>query len=118
MQRARLESAGALPPRELLRLATIDGARALGMDARIGTLATGKDADMCAVRISAPHTWPVNDPVATLFLAARGSDVVLTTVRGAVLFRAGDHNTLADIDALRAQLDDAAARMRAARDRA
>jgi cytosine/adenosine deaminase-related metal-dependent hydrolase len=117
VQRARLQSAGALAAPELLRLTTIDGARALGLDARVGTLEAGKEADLCAVQIGAPHTWPVNDPVAALFMSARGSDVVLTTVRGAVLYRAGRQNTITDIDSLRTQLADHAARMRAARDR-
>jgi cytosine/adenosine deaminase-related metal-dependent hydrolase len=114
MQRVRLRTAGALPPERLLRMLTIDGARALGLDARIGTLEKGKDADLCAVRLGAPHTVPVHDPVATLLLSTRGADVVMTAVRGAVLYDDGRFLTL-DPDAHRTRLEDAAARLRAAR---
>jgi 5-methylthioadenosine/S-adenosylhomocysteine deaminase len=92
---------------------TLDGARALGIDARTGSLEVGKDADMCAVRIDAPHTLPLHDPAAALLFSTRGSDVVLTVVRGQVLYRDGRFFTL-DPEPLRARLHAAAARMRAA----
>lgn len=115
MQRARLHSAGALPPATLLRMATLEGARALGLEGRVGALEPGMDADLCAVRIGETHTWPVHEPEATLFLSARGSDVVLTMVRGVVLYRDGRHCT--DVpDTLRHRLDAMAARMRQGRD--
>jgi 5-methylthioadenosine/S-adenosylhomocysteine deaminase len=86
LQRARLRSSGALTSPELLRLATIDGARALGIDERVGTIEKGKDADLCAVRLGQAHTIPAPDIENTLFHAARGSDVVFTMVQGRVLF--------------------------------
>jgi 5-methylthioadenosine/S-adenosylhomocysteine deaminase len=113
LQRARLRSAGALAGPDLLRMLTLDGARALGIDARTGSLEVGKDADMCAVRIDAPHTLPLHDPAAALLFSTRGSDVVLTVVRGQVLYRDGRFFTL-DPEPLRARLHAAAARMRAA----
>jgi cytosine/adenosine deaminase-related metal-dependent hydrolase len=115
MQRARLGSAAALPPDRLLRMLTIDAARALGIDARTGTLEVGKDADLCAVRLDGPHTRPVHDPITTLLLSMRGADVMLTAVRGSVLYRDGRFLTL-DLQAHAARLEDAAARLRAARD--
>lgn len=114
LQRARLESSGALPAPELLRLVTLEGARVLGLDGRIGSLEPGKDADLCAVSLAAPHVAPVHDPVAALFHAARGSDVVLTVVRGRVLYRNGRVQTL-DAEALRPRLERAAERLRGAR---
>jgi cytosine/adenosine deaminase-related metal-dependent hydrolase len=114
VQRSRLASAGALPPERLLRLLTIDGARALGVADRVGTLDAGRDADLCAVRIGAAHTFPVHDPAATLVLSARGSDVILTAVRGRVLYRDGVLFTV-DLDDARPRLERAADRMRAAR---
>lgn len=114
LQRARLRSATALPPALLLRLATIEGARALGCADRAGSLEIGKDADLCAVRIAAPHTRPVADPVATLFLSARGSDVMLTVVRGARLYRDGQFATI-DPEPLRSRIDEIGARLLAAR---
>lgn len=115
LQRARLPSASALPALELLRMITIEGARALGMADRIGTLETGKDADFCVVRFDTSHSIPVHDPMAALFHSARGSDVVLTASLGRVLFA---DNTVATFDeaALATQVDAMASRLRSARD--
>ncbi|NJD09665.1 MAG: amidohydrolase family protein [Gemmatimonadetes bacterium] len=114
LQRARLASASALPACELLEMVTLAGARALGLADRIGSLEPGKDADLCAVAIDRPHTEPAHDPLATLFHAARGSDVVLTVVRGRVLYRAGRLLTIDPADT-RATLHALAARLAAAR---
>jgi cytosine/adenosine deaminase-related metal-dependent hydrolase len=103
-----------LPAAELLRLCTVEGARALGLEDRIGTLEPGKEADLCAVSLRLPHTRPVHDPVATLFHSARGSDVVLTVVGGRTVFRDGRVTTLEEAE-VRAAVEDAAERLRAAR---
>jgi 5-methylthioadenosine/S-adenosylhomocysteine deaminase len=58
--------AAALAAPTVLRMATHNGAAALGMDARIGTLAPGKDADIVAVDMSGLETVPVYDPVSHL----------------------------------------------------
>jgi cytosine/adenosine deaminase-related metal-dependent hydrolase len=89
MQRVAHEDGTVLPPARLLRMATLDGARALGLADRIGAIEPGRDADLCAVSIAGAHVRPVHDPLAALFLSARASDVVLTMVRGRVLFRDG-----------------------------
>jgi cytosine/adenosine deaminase-related metal-dependent hydrolase len=115
MQRARLASAAALPPTELLRLVTIDAAGALRCDARAGSLEVGKDADLCAVGMTAPHTRPVIDPVAALFHSARGADVVLTAVRGRLLYRDGRFIGPAPMD-LRDGIDMLGRRLQQARD--
>ncbi|MEJ2678373.1 MAG: amidohydrolase family protein, partial [Gemmatimonadota bacterium] len=115
-QRARLRSPDALQAGTLLRMATLDGARALGLDDRIGSLEPGKDADLCAVRLGGIHTVPTADPTAALFHAARGTDVVLAMVQGRVLYRDGVFSTL-DVDALRPRIEDAGQRIaRAARE--
>ncbi len=88
-QRARLGSAGELSNADALRLATLDGARALGLEARVGSLEPGKDADLCAVSLAGAHVLPVHDPLAALLHSARASDVVLTAVRGEILYRDG-----------------------------
>jgi 5-methylthioadenosine/S-adenosylhomocysteine deaminase len=100
LQRATSRRYDVLASPDLLRLATIEGARALGLDDQIGTLEPGKEADLCAVSIGAPHTLPVHDPVATLFHAARGTDVVLTVVGGEVLYEEETHHTV-DVAAAR-----------------
>jgi cytosine/adenosine deaminase-related metal-dependent hydrolase len=87
---AALRDASVLPAADLLRFCTLDGARVLGMDDRIGSLEAGKAADLCAVSIAAPHTVPAYDPVATLFHSAHAADVELTVVAGRVLYRRGE----------------------------
>ncbi len=61
--------AAALPAAQVLRMATIEGARALRMDDRIGSIEAGKRADLVAVDLSAPETQPVYDPVSQLVYA-------------------------------------------------
>ena len=102
------EGARSLGAGAVLRLATIGGARALGLDAEIGTLEPGKIADLCAVDLSAPHHLPVHDVEAALVFSASARDVVLTMVEGKVLYRGGRVLTF-DEDAAREELLAAAA---------
>jgi len=110
-QRARANDGTVFPPARLLRMLTLDGARALGLEDRTGSLDVGKDADLCAVSFAGAHVRPVHDPIAALVLAARASDVVLTVVRGRALYRDGAVLTL-DEDETRAAVDATARRIR------
>ena len=65
-----------LPARRALRLATIDGARALGLDALVGSLEPGKRADLVVVRIDGPHVEPGGDVFSRLVYACGARDVV------------------------------------------
>ncbi len=62
--------AGALPAARMLRMATLDGAAALGLDGEIGSLTAGKQADVVAVRLADIETIPLYDPVSHLVHAA------------------------------------------------
>ena len=86
VQRARLQSSGAFDSENLLRMVTIDGARALGIEHQVGSIEPGKDADLCAIRLDRPHIVPTTDITGALFHAARGSDVILTMVQGQTLY--------------------------------
>src|SRR5690606_31997966 len=67
--------ADAVTAEQALAMATINGARALGLADEIGSIEAGKWADLCCVDLGRPSTWPVYDPVAQLVYAA-GRDQV------------------------------------------
>lgn len=81
------EAPGALTARDALCMATREGARALGRTAEIGSIEVGKRADLILVERDRPHLAPDTDPWSTLVYGARGTDVRLTMVDGAVLVR-------------------------------
>jgi 5-methylthioadenosine/S-adenosylhomocysteine deaminase len=76
-----------LPPQQLLEMATIEGARALGMEDEIGSLEVGKRADILLVNMRQPHLWPPVDPMQRLARFANGADVDTTIVGGRILMR-------------------------------
>ncbi|MHB1072999.1 MAG: amidohydrolase family protein [Gemmatimonadaceae bacterium] len=88
-QGARTQRAHALPAREALALATLGGARALGLADRIGTLEAGKEADLAAFAIDRAHAVPVQEPEVAALHALRGSDAVFVAVAGEVRVRDG-----------------------------
>lgn len=75
----------ALPAREALRMATIRGARALGLESEIGSLEVGKRADVIVIDAAQPHLSPRHDPVALLVYSAQAADVSMVLVDGRVL---------------------------------
>jgi 5-methylthioadenosine/S-adenosylhomocysteine deaminase len=77
----------AVPAKTALEMATIGGARALGMDRQIGSLERGKRADVIVVGMSAARQTPMYDPVSHLVYVTRGDDVQTTIVNGKVLMR-------------------------------
>ena len=84
-QRARYRRHDALTTSEALRLATLGGATALGLDDRIGSLEPGKDADLAAFSLDTPRAVPLHDPEAAALYALRGDDATFVTVAGRVL---------------------------------
>ena len=71
-----------LPAGEVLRMATIGGARALGIDDAVGSIEAGKLADLVAVDLDRPHTQPVYDPASALVYAAGRDDVTHVWIGG------------------------------------
>jgi len=91
-----------LPARTAIAMATIHGARALGIDQVTGSLLPGKEADLIAIDLGAPETQPVYDPVAQIVYSAARSQVTDVWVAGRQLMQ---ERQLLTIDA-----EDAAAR--------
>jgi 5-methylthioadenosine/S-adenosylhomocysteine deaminase len=77
----------AIPAPVALEMATIDGARAMGMDKVIGSLEPGKRADLLIVSMSSARQTPMYDPVSHLVYVTRGDDVRTTIVNGKILMR-------------------------------
>lgn len=91
------QSATALPAPRVLRMATIDGARALGLGREIGSLEVGKKADLILVDFHRPHLTPSHNVVNQLVYGARASDVDTVIVDGRAVYRRHAHLTL-DVD--------------------
>ncbi|HZS38786.1 MAG TPA: 5'-deoxyadenosine deaminase, partial [Polyangia bacterium] len=83
---------------QALELATLGGARALGLADRIGSLEPGKRADLIAVDLRTPHATPAADPVSALVYAARASDVRHVLVDGRVLVENGTLTAATGLD--------------------
>ncbi len=84
----------AVPAQTALDMATIGGARALGMERQIGSLETGKRADLIAVSMSSARQTPMYDAVSHLVYVTRGDDVRTTIVNGKVLMKERQLRTL------------------------
>ena len=76
-----------LDARRALRMATVEGARALGLDGLTGSLEAGKQADLITIDLRQPHLVPAFDLEAALVFSARGSDVRDAMVDGQWLMR-------------------------------
>ena len=84
------EVPGALTARDVLWMATREGARTLGLDREIGSIEEGKRADLILVDRDRPHLAPDVDPWTTLVYATRGTDIRMTMVDGRALVRDGE----------------------------
>lgn len=82
-----------------IRLSTLDAARALRMDDRVGSLEVGKAADIVAVDLSSSHSVPTQDPCGALVHSANQENLLMTMVGGDVLY---EHGRFATLDADRA----------------
>ncbi len=76
----------------VLRMATSEAARVLGLDHAVGSLEVDKKADLIVVDTDRPHLTPMYDPVSHLVYAVRGSDVIHSVINGRVVMQ--DRNLL------------------------
>ena len=93
-------NARALPAWQVLRMATLNGARALGLAADTGSLEAGKWADLCAIDLGALETRPLYDPVSQIVYAAGREQVTDVWVAGQHLLRERRLTTLDEADIL------------------
>ena len=83
-----------LDAQKCVRIATLGGAEALGMQDDVGSLEPGKFADFIAVDVSRSHFTPIDDPYSALVYGANQDDIRLTVVGGRSLYRDGQFNDL------------------------
>ncbi len=103
LQRSHAEDPMAITPEQGIRMATIDGARALGLDALTGSIEPGKRADIAIIECEeAPHTVPTHDAVVQLVHSIKGTDVRSTMVDGRFVMRDRCIMTVDEKGALRA----------------
>jgi 5-methylthioadenosine/S-adenosylhomocysteine deaminase len=84
----------ALPARTAFRLATVEGARALGLERELGTIEVGKRADIVILNLEQLHCAPAPDPISTLVYAARSTDVETVIIDGRVVMRNRELQTM------------------------
>jgi 5-methylthioadenosine/S-adenosylhomocysteine deaminase len=93
-----------IPAREALSWITIQGARMLGLQDRLGSIATGKQADLVFIRADALNLWPVHDPVATVVMQANLANIDSVMIAGE--WRKRDGKLLyADLDRVKTELE-------------
>ena len=92
--------ANALSASRVLRMATIDGARALGLDGEVGSLETGKRADITIVDLDRLHLTPRPDIISTVVYAAEAADVRTVIIDGQIVLEEGKLTTLDEREVL------------------
>ncbi len=83
-----------LPARQAFELATIEGARALGIEGEVGSLEVGKRADLVVVRLDGPHVEPGGDAWSRLVYGCTSRDVMHVVASGDLVVKDGEHRRL------------------------
>lgn len=111
VQRGVVGEARFYPSERFIRMATLDGARALRIDHLVGSLEPGKRADIIAVDLSHKHQVPTTDPYSAVVHVANQEDVLMTMVDGRVLYERGEYFTL-NLGGLAEEIDQIQRRLR------
>ncbi len=83
-----------MPAKTVVQMATVGGAKAIGMSHCIGSLEPGKKADIIGLDLSSPHAVPLYDVFSLLVYAIKSSDVQFVMVNGRVIVEAGKLTSL------------------------
>jgi 5-methylthioadenosine/S-adenosylhomocysteine deaminase len=94
LQKVTLGDPTVLPAEQAVAMATIQGARVAGMDKTIGSLETGKFADLITIRLDRPHAVPLYNVYSQIVYALKGSDVQDVMVNGRPIVQDGRSLTL------------------------
>ena len=94
LHKARTLDPTLMPCEQVLEMATLNGARALGWDDRIGSLEPGKRADFAVFDLDRPHLTPAPNPLSALVCAGTGKDVHMVVIDGKVVVQDGQVLTL------------------------
>ncbi|MGH8525000.1 MAG: amidohydrolase family protein, partial [Gammaproteobacteria bacterium] len=81
------EDAAVITAEKVLEMATIDGARAIGMEKEIGSLEPGKKADVAIMAFDNPFSTPVHNPISSLVYSALGNEPETVIIDGEVVMR-------------------------------
>ena len=87
LQKVHHRNAGVIDPYSVLRMATVAGAKALGLESVCGTIEIGKRADLILLQMDTLHSQPVNDLFSQIVHCAKAGDVQTVIVKGEVLMR-------------------------------
>ena len=90
-----------LTANRVLRMATIDGAKAMGLDGEIGSLEVGKRADIAMVRLGGLHATPAAEVISTLVYSAQASDVDTVLIDGELVLRDGKLQTIDELETVK-----------------
>lgn len=85
LQKGISEEPTQMPAYEVLKLATINGAKALGLEEKIGSIEEGKQADLIILNLDTVVTKPVNDLISDIVYNVKGNNVETTIVNGKIL---------------------------------
>ncbi len=94
LAKSRNQDPKALPAQAALLMATVCGARAQRRERECGMIKEGLDADLIMLDFTQPHLMPCHNVLSHLAYCASGHDVVMTMVRGKILYAAGKYNTI------------------------
>ena len=94
LQKARLLDPLVMDAETVLEIATIRGARALGLEKEVGSIEVGKKADLALISLHNPHLVPTFNPISHLVYAAVGSDVDTVIIDGRIVMRGRTVQTL------------------------
>jgi 5-methylthioadenosine/S-adenosylhomocysteine deaminase len=96
MQHVRHLDPTRLPAERTIEMATINGARALGLETEIGSLEPGKQADIAVFDLDKPYVGVLHRPITSFVTAGKGSDAKLVMVAGEAVYRDGHFPRLSE----------------------